>query len=277
MKKVMVVNDSSALGNCSLTANVAVFSAMGMEPLIVPTAVLTNQSCYTHYSAMDYAVDFSAFATRWKQANQTPDGIYSGYFCTPTQMDAFRLAFLENKGDTPYINDPVMGDLGTQYDNCSAAMVTAMKELVRLSTVTTPNLTELCLLTDTPYQPLVARQLEADYLTQISAIAKALLEQGTKQVVVTGVKWKGDSLYNILATRHKTVPIATQQLPGDFSGTGDLFSSILCGCVLRGNSLEQGIKKATDLIEAAIVFDETQKRAGNDGICFQPFLHLLQE
>ena len=40
-KKAVVVNDLSGFGKCSLTASVAVLSAMGIQPCPLPTAVLS--------------------------------------------------------------------------------------------------------------------------------------------------------------------------------------------------------------------------------------------
>lgn len=275
MKQIMLVNDLSGLGNCSLTANLAVFSAMGIQGCGVPTAVLTNQSCYESYAEMPYDVSFQSYAKAWKSANAVFDGIYSGYFRTAAQMADFERAFLDSKGNTPYFNDPVMGDLGTQYDNCSKEMVAAMRGLVSCCALTTPNVTELCLLTKTPYQSLGHYEKKADFFNGIAACAKDLLALGAGCVIVTGVKWKGEFLYNILVDSEGTQFIKTPLLKGDFSGTGDLFSSVVSAGLLNGMSTRDAVKKAAEFIGQAIRFTQKNLKDENDGLYYQPFLKSL--
>lgn len=276
MKQMMVVNDLSGLGNCSLSANMAVFSAMGIQPCAVPTAVLTNQSCYSRYEEMPYQVSFSAYAAVWEQIGMTLSGIYSGYFRNPAQMEAMEAAFLESKGEIPYFNDPVMGDLGAQYDNCSNAMVDAMRRLVRHSVLTTPNLTELCLLSGASYEALTSHREEADYLERIASCAQGLLALGAKRVIVTGVK-TGDKLYNILVDQEGASARGTSCLEGDYSGTGDLFSSIVSGSLLTGRTAEQAVETATGFIRQAIVYTMHALKNEHDGLYFYPFLKELAD
>lgn len=274
MKRILLFNDLSGLGNCSLAANMAVFSVMGFEPCAVPTAVLTNQSCYPSYSEMDYSLSPTAYAKAWEAAGIRPDGIYSGYFRTVEQMEQFEAAFLE-KRDIPYFNDPVMGDLGAGYDNCSPAMVDAMRRLISRSALTTPNITELCLLTQTDYNSLTSLQNKDSYLEDIASLGQTLLQNGGEKIVVTGVKWKGKHLYNILITKTDVKFLEAPLLEGDFSGTGDLFSSVVSAGLLKGVSPADSIRKAADFITQAIRFTSELKRDGNDGLSYQPLLKNL--
>lgn len=275
MKQIILVNDLSGLGNCSLAANLAVFSAMGMQGCPLPTAVLTNQSCYDSYQEMLYQPDFLGFAREWKSAGVCFDGIYSGYFRDTKQMAAFEDAFLDAGENILYFNDPVMGDLGKPYDNCCPAMSERMRLLVSRAALTTPNLTELCILTGQDYHALLARKGDPDFLEQVARLAGLLIVEGAKQVIVTGVKWKADQLYNIHVTEKETCCYATTLLDGDYSGTGDLFSSVVSAGLLQGRSAAEMVQLASRFIEKAIRYTAKHGKNGNDGLQFQPFLGML--
>ena len=68
-----------------------------------------------------------------------------------SQMDIVRRFFEDfSSKDTQIIIDPVMGDNGRTYRTYTAPMCRAMKELVTAGNIITPNVTEACILTDTP-------------------------------------------------------------------------------------------------------------------------------
>lgn len=281
-KKIAVANDVSGLGNCSMAANLPVFSVMGLQPCPIPTAVLTNQSCYPVFFNQKTQVNFADYKKAWEENQVTLEGIYSGYFPCAEALAQFTSCFLA-KGDVLYINDPVMGDLGQPYSNCDNRMIEAMKDAVSHAFVTTPNLTELCLLTDTPFQQLDDCKEIKHKLAFVEQMAKNLMDSGVKNVIVTGIKdnsakCKADKIYNVLVCSTHTKICEKDLQKGDFSGTGDIFSSILAGCIFKGKSIEFGEEKATEIIEKAIRFtNKSQEINPNDGICFQPFLTALAE
>ena len=62
-----------------------------------------------------------------------------------------------------------------------------------------------------------------------------------------------------------------------FAGTGDLFASVLCGCLLQGKPLEQAVRKATDFVCRTTAATAEWQENGQDGIAFEPFLCELSE
>ena len=58
-----------------------------------------------------------------------------------------------------------------------------------------------------------------------------------------------------------------------FSGTGDIFSSIVLASVLNGNELFDAVETATQFIEKTISFSNIYDK--NDGIDFEKCLKLL--
>lgn len=281
-KRIAVANDVSGLGNCSMAVNLPIFSIMGLQPCPIPTAVLTNQSCYNVFFNQKCEVEFDEYKKAWHENEVVISGAYSGYFPCGKAVNKFTDCFLKNS-DVIYINDPVMGDLGQPYNNCNNKMIEAMKRAVSCAFVTTPNLTELCMLTDVPFQTTVDCKKIEDKLDMVKTMTKTLINSGTSNVVVTGIKdntseCKGGKLYNVFASENETKVFENDLLAGDFSGTGDIFSSIVAGCVFNGKTIESGVKKATKFIEKAIIFtNQVVGNDPNDGICFQPFLTELSK
>ena len=152
VKRIAVINDLSGLGKCSLTAAIPVLSVMGVQACPLPTAILSNQTGYESYYYDDYTKHMDAYTDEWSKRGLTLDGIYTGFLGSELQAEKI-LRFIDvfQKPDTLLLVDPVMGDSGHTYDIYTETFGTQMKRLVQRADVITPNLTELCLLTDIDY------------------------------------------------------------------------------------------------------------------------------
>ncbi len=101
-----------------------------------------------------------------------------------------------------------------------------MKKLVQYADILTPNLTEACILTDTPNR-------ESRTKRELDGMAEELSGQGPQKVVITGIpcgNYIGNYYYEakggsrILRTKRAGVPR---------SGTGDIFASILAADAVK--------------------------------------------
>lgn len=110
-----------------------------------------------------------------------------------------------------------------------------------MADVITPNLTELCLLTGEDYGTVSG--LFGDLLTEtLQQMAHRILKQGPKTVVVTGIHFtdhEGEKIGNLVVTRESSNMIAFPYIGRSFSGTGDLFASIMAGGMARGDCIEE--------------------------------------
>ena len=61
-----------------------------------------------------------------------------------------------------------------------------------------------------------------------------------------------------------------------FPGTGDIFTSLLTGQLLKGQALPQGVKRAVDLLER-LIFLEQDVAERNNGIRIEKYLSILTE
>ena len=160
-----------------------------------------------------------------------------------------------------------MGDWGKLYASYSPALSEKMKQLLPLADVITPNLTEASHLLDIPYPG--ERDLSD---MELEDIACALSDKGPEQVVITGIS-RGDDVGNYVFERgNPSMYIGCRRVGGERSGTGDVFTGILTGCLVRGDALVPTVQKAVDFIYRALAYTAEQDIPPACGIAFEQFL-----
>lgn len=277
-KKIAVINDLSGFGKCSLTAAIPVISVMGVQPCPLPTAVLSAQTGYPSYYLDDYTDKMEYIRSEWEKLGAHFDGIYTGFVASEAQIDRI-FEFLETfrREDTFLLVDPVMGDDGVKYDMFTDGLLEKMKALACQADVVTPNLTELCLLTEADYETVcgLPGELKIEVLHQM---ADSLLQKGAKHILVTGIHLveNGEAkIGNLIIDQEQCELIAFPYIGGSYSGTGDLFASIIAGGVVRGDSLRDLCMLAGRFIEAAMrdsAVDQVEEVAGTE---FEQHLGML--
>ena len=277
-KKIAVINDLSGFGKCSLTAAIPVISVMGVQPCPLPTAVLSAQTGYPSYYLDDYTDKMEYIRSEWEKLGAHFDGIYTGFVASEAQIDRI-FEFLETfrREDTFLLVDPVMGDDGVKYDMFTDGLLEKMKAFACQADVVTPNLTELCLLTEADYETVcgLPGELKIEVLHQM---ADSLLQKGAKHILVTGIHLveNGEAkIGNLIIDQEQCELIAFPYIGGSYSGTGDLFASIIAGGVVRGDSLRDLCMLAGRFIEAAMrdsAVDQVEEVAGTE---FEQHLGML--
>lgn len=280
-KKVAVFNDLSGFGRCSLTAAIPVLAALGIQCNPIPTMVLTGQGGYAISFRKDLTDMLDTYTKAWKENNANFNGIYTGYLTGPTQV-ASVFAFLEEfkKDDTFLLVDPVMGDNGKTYKIYSKELLVSMKQLSRQANLITPNLTEACLLSDIPFEDVFSIQDKDMLLKKMEEIATILREKATvkQDVVITGVKVMEGTcpfIYNVALTDDGISYFSSHLFDKSFSGTGDLFSSTMCGLRLNGYGTKEALQIAGNFLYHSISDTMNENIDGNDGIEFEKHLNEL--
>lgn len=271
MKRIVSIQDISCLGRCSLTVALPVISALGVECAIVPTAVLSAHTAFPGFVSRDLSDQLPAIAEHWRAQQVHFDALYTGYIASAEQVRQV-LDFFHTVGsrDTLLIVDPAMADHGRLYSGFDETFPAAMAELVRRADVALPNITEACFLTGTPYRE------ESD-----PAFARELLEKtaalGAKKVVLTGVSFPPDGL-GAMGYDRETGNFFTcrgQRHPASFHGTGDIFSAVVTGGLMRGLTLRSAVSLAVEFTLACISATERDPQAGWYGVEFEKALPLL--
>ena len=173
--------------------------------------------------------------------------------------------------DALVVVDPVMADNGALYDGYDIQMCDVIRDFCFRADVITPNTTELAILADKKCENVFNEAWVNDY-QNIEISLNTLYKQGIKRIVVTGFK-EDDLISNIVFDNGIISKVSSQKVGGYFSGTGDVFASVLTGSLLNGNSLVDSCKKAGDFISNTIKV--TNVTDGNDGISFEKTLKEL--
>lgn len=281
MKKVAVIQDLSSFGKCSLTAAIPVLSVMGVQACPLPTAILTAQTGYPSFYCEDFTSKMKYFIEEWSKLEVTFDGIHTGFVTGEEQIHNIFL-FLEKfqTKETLLLVDPVMGDLGEVYKLFTDELLVLMRELVKRADVITPNVTECCLLSGISYKKLHRYSNERDYLKAVEEAGNILQQESGAQVIITGMNppsADSDKQYigNMYLDGDKTFYRAMEYNGMSYSGTGDLFASVIMGSMMRGESLEKSVQLAEAFLTAAIQDSSKEQVPSVEGVHFEKYLKML--
>lgn len=269
-KKIAVINDLSGFGRCSIAVALPLISHLGIQCCPLPTAIFSNHTGFPSFHRDDYTDSMGAYMAQWKKLDLQFEGILTGFLGSARQISLVEQFIRDFATDrTTVIIDPVMGDYGKPYPTYTPEMCQGMKSLVGWADILTPNLTEACILTDTPYQEHFSEK-------ELLNMARRLCEQGPKKVVLTGVP-RGEFLENYCyetdlgPSIHRTRRVAPQR-----SGTGDVFSSIVAAGVVRGVPFSQAVKTAANFIKLCLKRSAELDIPTTDGVCFEEVIGKLR-
>lgn len=268
--RIAAIHDLSCFGRCSLTIALPVLSAMGCQCCPLPTALLSAHTGFPGNTFLDLTVEMGRIADHWAAMDLQFDAIYSGFLGSADQVDTVARFFdTFKKSDTAVIVDPVMGDHGTAYRTCTPELCRGMRVLAENSDVITPNLTEAALLLDRPYEEI--RQADA------YEVVRRLSLGGRRSVVLTGYFSEPGQTGALCFDRDsgESKAVQTPREPQDFSGTGDLFASVLAGGVAKGVPLFQAAQAAADFVRDCIARTLAEGLTEQDGVDFEPLLGQL--
>ncbi len=269
-KKIALINDLSGFGRCSITAELPIISHMKVQCCPVPTSIFSNHTGYPSFYYEDFTEQMIPYIEEWKKLNLTFDGICSGFLGSARQIEIVRSFFRYFKSkETIIILDPVMGDHGKPYPTYTEELCMMMKELVPYADIITPNLTEACILTDTPYK-------EHWKLRELQGLAKKLEEKGPQKIVITGIP-QGTYVANYCyETGKEPSIIKTHKVGTSRCGTGDIFTSIVTADAVNGTEFYDSVKKASLFVKKCILRSIEMDIPLTDGVCFEELLYQLK-
>ena len=270
-KRILTVQDISCVGQCSLTVALPVLSVCGHETAVLPSSVLSNHTTgFDGYTFRDLSDDMPDILCQWQKENITFSAIYTGYMGNEKQI-AYVLDIMASVLDTDAIKvvDPAMADGGRLYPSFDNAFVKAMKQLVAQADYLIPNITEACLLTDTPYTETYDEQF-------IKNLGKKLLALGCRNVVFTGVEYQQGMTGVAVCTADGYSHYRHRKIGKGIPGTGDLFASVFTGALLKDIPASDSAQIAADFTVDCI--RNTQRYAGHTyGPAFEPLLYRLPQ
>ncbi len=269
-KKIAVINDMTGFGRCSLAVAIPIISKLRVQCCPLPTAVLSNHTGFSSWYIDDGTRYFERYAAEWKKLDLRFHGIATGFLGSKEQfglvgrfLDEFRTA------GTIVAVDPVMGDYGRTYTGYTEEMCAGMRELAAKADIITPNLTEACILTDTPYRP------SGWHMKELDRILEKLSALGPKKIVITGIP-QGAFIANLCMCEGKRLHLTRQYRVGEQrSGTGDIFSSVIIADAVNGVDFETSVRKASRFVKKCIMRSIELGIPTTDGVAFEEVLDAL--
>lgn len=251
VNRVAAIHDLSGFGRSSLSVVIPILSTMGIQVCAVPTAVLsTHTGDFEGYSFVDLTDSMEDFINHWRRLELDFDAIYSGFLGSPRQVEIIS-RFIDDfaRENTLVVVDPVLGDDGRLYETMGTEMVKQMRGLIGKANVITPNFTEAAYLLDKPYNKQVSEGELKEWLL-------SLAEMGPDIVIMTSVPDPRQSKNTMVMAYNREDgrfwKVSCVYIPANFPGTGDVFTSVIVGSMLQGDSLPVAMDRGVQFITAAI-------------------------
>ena len=282
--RLAMINDIAGFGRCSTTVSLPVISVMKVQVCPVPTSVLSNHLGFPLCHFDDYTSHMRDYIKVWNELGLTFDGLYCGFLGNEEQINIVR-EFVEMFRPPLFLLDPVMGDHGRAYSSITETHVQKMKALLPLADIITPNITEACLLTGTPWkdgewtmQELSGLCERLADICQQESVTSGEASTGTTaigaSIVITGIR-QGDSLVNFLWDDGVYTTVSTPIAGASRPGTGDIFASILAADAVRGETLLSSVQKAANFVGLCIAGSEKAGTPVQEGVVFEKYLAAL--
>ncbi len=241
---ILIISDMCGYGKVAAAVQMPILSYMGHDVFNLPTMLISNTFPYGKYAVMESTPYIEDAISKWQQLGIHFDAITTGFI--PSEKQARLVANYcraQAAQGTDIFVDPVMGDYGKLYGGADEGTVRCMKEMLGVAHLCFPNYTEACLLTGETYREEGITQNEAYTLVdKLRAI-------GPHSVLVTSCLVDGKHAvvgYNDPTGEHFTLHY--EEIPVQFPGTGDIFSSIIVGRMKDGDTLPHATRCAMDTL-----------------------------
>lgn len=282
-KRIVLFNDLPGYGKVALAAMVPLFSRMGHFPYQVPTAVVSNTLDFGKFRIQDMTDYMRDTIKVWDELGFDPDCICTGFVLSEEQVELIgdyirsrkpRIDEIQNVNNGRLVMvDPIMADGGKLYNGIGMERVAAMRKLVSYSDVMVPNMTEAGFLTG------ICPSRERASASELRELVDGLHKLSGKSVVITSAQDSETDEHLVCGYDHKSgqyfrVPFTF--LPVRVAGSGDIFSTVMTGKLLNGESLEAAVREAVRVLTTLI--QENQSHLDEyKGILIERYWELLDE
>lgn len=262
MPDILAMHDLSSYGKSSLNVIMPTLEALGSECSSLPTAILSTQSDgFEDLYMLDLSDTMRFIFENHKRIGLKFDALYSGFLGSNAQIRIVEEIIKHYNAFT--LVDPVLGDGGKLYQTMNKDSVKAMRSLVGLASLITPNYTEALLLTDS--------DMTKDRLSNrdIENLALKLKAIGPDKGVITSVPI-AMGMCNVAYSGDEIRLFSFEEIGISFPGSGDLFASLLLGLAMKGYSFFSSVKIATEIASNAIAESSRRGRERRRGIMLDP-------
>lgn len=267
---ILVISDMCGYGKVAAAVQMPILSYMGHDVYNLPTMLISNTFPYGKYAIMESTSYMEDALQKWNELGIHFDAITTGFLASEKQAQLVSHYCSQQAAQgTDIFVDPVMGDYGKLYGGANEGTIRCMQEMLSVANLCFPNYTEACLLTGMEYKEQGITGDEARCLTdQLRAI-------GSQSVLITSCVVDGNHAvvgYNHINDEHFLLPY--DEIPVQFPGTGDIFSSIIEGRLMDGDNLRHATRIAMDTLHHWIDVNKDNEDI-NRGIPVERYLSEL--
>ena len=249
-KNILLINDLPGYGKVALSAMLPILSKMGYSLYNLPTALVSNTLDYGKFEILDTTSYMENTIKVWNELGFQFDCISTGFILSSKQVDIITSYIKsQNNPNLLVVVDPIMGDDGKLYNGITQETVAHMKELSSYADILIPNYTEAAFIAD------LFTDKSSLTKSEINALIDKLVSQGSKSVVITSIIEKDSNNHFVCGYDDKSKSyfyLPYDYIPVRFPGTGDIFSAVMIGELLKETSLELSVKKAMDIVAKLI-------------------------
>lgn len=241
---ILIISDMCGYGKVAAAVQMPILSYMGHDVFNLPTMLISNTFPYGKYAIQECTSYIEEALLKWNELGIHFDAITTGFMASEHQAKIVaRYCRQQASLGTDIFVDPVMGDYGKLYGGANEGTIRCMQEMLSVAHLCFPNYTEACLLANVKYKEEGINMKEAKEL-----ICK-LREIGAHSVLITSCIIDSQHSvvgYNHLSSEYFLLPY--EEIPVQFPGTGDIFSSIIIGRLKDGDNLQHATRIAMDTL-----------------------------
>lgn len=245
--RALLINDMAGYGKVALSAMIPILSHMGIELYNLPTALVSNTLDYGKFDILNTTDYMRNTLSVWKELGFSFDAISTGFITNEEQAELVcNYCREQSKRGVMIFCDPIMGDDGKLYNGMTSETVENMRKLIACADYIVPNYTEAVLLSDMPY-------LDKPSTAQIRSLVEKLRSIGARSVVITSIPSDhGDLVACSEGENASYYELPYQSIDVRFPGTGDIFSAVMFGDILRGTPMKQSVSNAMNTVKRMI-------------------------
>jgi len=261
-KRILAIHDFSGFGHTSLMVCIPIMYRMGIRVCALPSAYLSANTDYPEPIWIDMSSYLEKINEHWHKIGLSFDAISSGFLASPTQVEQIGSVIESWKEKVKVVLiDPVMGDYGKLYSCYDDKMIGAMRELISLADVITPNYSEAAWLARGKIRNIGEENELLDWCRKIS-------EYGPEHIVITSVPGSASDSLQVMYYETKLDKLTTYPFvkkDGIYPGAGDCFSALMLAGLVNDYSFDSSIKATIKIITRAMeepVMEGTNWREG---------------
>ncbi|MEM2404198.1 MAG: bifunctional hydroxymethylpyrimidine kinase/phosphomethylpyrimidine kinase, partial [Candidatus Methanomethylicia archaeon] len=239
---VLTIAGSDSCGGAGIEADLKVFAALNVHGVVALTAV-TAQNTFSVTGIFNIPADFVG-----KQIDAVAEDLgidaaktgmlYSQEIVNVVSSRVRRYGF-------PVVVDPVMISKSGAQLLREDAIKSMVKELLPLTTVLTPNISEAEFLSG----------FEIKSVNDMIKAARKICEYGVKAVVVKGGHLKDKESPDVLVHEGKVEILSSPRIESKTThGTGCIFSAAIAAGIAKGLSIIDSVRKAKELVVLAVKY-----------------------